>query len=155
VSRREAYVAKQEKKGKVLSIGLTADEILEQTRKDEARMRKEQPEMGDIIILGGSRFIETIEDLFTCAASPDLEDTLLSPTFSREPSPLFEISSPTDSTAGTDCSSPDFGSWRWETMEAFPSVMKLVAAAQAAENLSPIDVDGDELQSWTNLAFVA
>lgn len=147
-------MAKQEKKGKVLRIGLTADEILEQTRKDEARMRKEQPEMGDIIIQGGSPFTGPLEDLFTCSASPDLEDTLLSPTFSREPSPLFDISS-TDSTSGTDCGSPDFGSWRWETMEAFPNVMKLVAAAQAAEAPSPIDVDGDELQSWTNLALVA
>jgi hypothetical protein len=128
---------------------------LEQTRKDEARMRKEQPEMGDIIIQGGSPFTGPLEDLFTCAASPDLDDTLLSPTFSREPSPLFDISSPTDSTSGTDYGSPEFGSWHWETMEAFPTVMKLVAAAQAAEDLSPIDVDGDELQSWTNLALVA
>jgi hypothetical protein len=155
VSRREVYLAKQEKMGKVLSIGLTADEILEQTRKDEARIRREQPEMGDVIIQGGSPFTGPLEDLFTCSASPDLEDTLLSPTFSREPSPLFDISSPTDSTSGTDCGSPEFGSWHWETMEAFPNIMKLVAAAQAAENLNPTDVDGDELQSWTNLALVA
>jgi len=120
---------------------LTADEILEQTRKDEARMRKEQPELGNITT--------TIQDLD--------DDTLLSPTFSREPSPLFEISSPTDSTSGTDYSSPpEFGSLHWETMEAFPTVMQLVAAAQAVEDTNPFDdVDGDDGYGWTDLALVA
>ena len=156
VNRREAYVALQERKGKTLSVGLTADEILEQTRKDEAKMRKEQPELGNIAIQGGSPFTGPLEDLFTCSATPDLDDTLLSPTFSREPSPLFDISSPTDSTSGTDYSSPpEFGSWHWETMEAFPTVMKLVAAAQAAEDTSPIDVDGNGMDVWSDLALVA
>lgn len=156
VSRREAYVAMQERKGRHLSVGLTADEILEQTRKDEARMRKEQPELGNITVQGGSPFTGPLEDLFTCSASPDLDDTLLSPTFSREPSPLFDISSPTDSSSGTDYSSPpELGSWHWETMEAFPTVMKLVAAAQAAEDANPMFVDGDKMQSWTDLALVA
>jgi hypothetical protein len=138
---------------------LTADEILEQTRKDEAKMRKEQPELGNITttIQGGLPFTGPLEDLFTCSASPDLDDdTLLSPTFSREPSPLFEISSPTDSTSGTDYSSPPaLGSFHWETMETFPTVMALVAAAQADEDTNPFEVDGDDGYGWTDLALVA
>jgi hypothetical protein len=176
VARREAYVAKQAKKGRDIRVGLTPDEILERQIKSEAmearkmdackmhvqKMLQQLPLMGDDIQGGSLPFTGPLEDLFTCSASPEIEELLFAPSpsvstpsehLSVQSSPLFEISSPmTDSTSVTD---PDsFMSWEWQTMEKFPIVMELVAAAQVAENSSLFD-DAEEIQPWSDYALEA
>lgn len=173
VNRREAYVAKREKMGASVKIGLTADEILEKARKDEARIEKEnrreqnvngllQPVKGDVItIQGGSLpFAGPLEDLFTCSASPEIEELLFSSPSSPANS-LFDVSSPTDtSSLVTDQdeldSSPSSSvdSWDCQTLEIFPNVMELVAAAQANEAERNL-FDMEEFQRWSDLALAA
>jgi hypothetical protein len=175
VSRREAYVAKRGKMGATVKVGLTADEILEKARKDEAKIekeiRKEQdingvfpPFKGDVTatIQGGSLpFTGPLEDLFTCSAFPEIEELL----FSSPPSPatsLFDVSSPTDTSSSvTDhdeldqsSSSSSVDSWHWQTFETFPNLMELVAAAQANEAERNL-FDPEEFQRLSDLALVA
>jgi hypothetical protein len=177
VARRAAYVAKQAKKGRDIRVGLTPDEILERQIKSEAaearkmeackmdvqKMLNPLPLMGDDIQGVSLPFTGPLEDLFTCSASPEIEELLFTPSASvstlsskqssAQSSPLFEVLSPmTDSTTMTD---PDsFISWEWQTMENFPIVMELVAAAQAAENSSLFD-DAEEIQPWSDYALEA
>ena len=178
VNRREAYVAKREKMGAAVKVGLTADDILERARKDEARIEKENrkeknvngllpPFKGDVAtattaIQGGSLpFTGPLEDLFTCSASPEIEELLFSSPSSPANS-LFDVSSPTDtSSLVTDhdeldqsLPSSSVDSWHWQTLEMFPNVMELVAAAQANETERSL-FDTEEFQRWSDLALVA
>ena len=176
VNRREAYVAKREKMGATVKLGLTADEILDRARKDEARIEKENrkeqnvngllpPFKGDVAtttIQGGSLpFTGPLEDLFTCSASPEIEELLFSSPSSPANS-LFDVSSPTDtSSLVTDhdeldqsSSSSSVDSWHWQTLEMFPNVMELVAAAQANETERNL-FDTEEFQRWSDLALAA
>jgi Fungal Zn(2)-Cys(6) binuclear cluster domain len=168
INRREAYVAKAKKLGRTVKVGLTADEILQQTRKDEARMEKESqknknkvllpPCMGDIsatTLQGGSLpFTGPLEDLFTCSASPEIGELVFSSPPSSPANSLFDepSSSPTGSATDHD-ESDDLTTWHWQTMEMFPNVMELVAAAQANETARSFDLE--ELQRWSELALVA
>ena len=176
VNRREAYVAKREKMGTTVKVGLTADEILERARNDEARFEKENrreknvkgllPSVkGDVTatIQGGSLpFAGPLEDLFTCSASPEIEELLFSSPPSSPANSLFDVSSPTDtSSLVTDhdevdqsMSSSSADSWHWQTLEMFPNVMELVAAAQANETERSL-FDTEEFQRWSDLALVA
>lgn len=166
VNRREVYVAKQERKGRKVKLGLSADELLEKAKKDEAKVdrdiQKENASSwlplieGDVPSddkQGGSTpFTGPLEDLFTCSASPEIEELSISSPPSSAGS-LFDISSPTDSYSSvTDYDESDLPmSWHWETMNKFPNVMDLVAAAQAAE----LSKASDEWQPWSDLALVA
>jgi len=108
VTRREAYVAKMERKGKHVKVGLTADEILVAARKEDEKHRQEvemdlnlpprgqevvellsQPEGQELEMNLDPRGIQDqgglpnpfggpLEDLFTCSASPE-PDCLDSP----------------------------------------------------------------------------
>lgn len=168
VARREAYVAKQARKGRDIRVGLTPEEILERQVKVEAmEARKletcgmegitDHPLMGDDDIQGVSLpFAGPLEDLFTCSASPEVEElsfsSSASPSSEESLSPLFEVSSPmTDTTSFTD--HDDFNPWQWETMEKFPVVTELVRIAQEAE-MSAQD-DAEEFQRWSDIALVA
>src|SRR5277367_3738794 len=75
VTKREAYVAKQERLGRHVKVGLSADEILEKIRRDDVRMEKELHREGGKVVLppnvglGESLpFTGPLEDLFTCSA---------------------------------------------------------------------------------------
>jgi hypothetical protein len=177
VNRRTVYVAKQMKMGNIKKVGLTADEILEKARMDEARIQKENQRdrvlfpsfMGDVstavtasastasaaVIQGGSLpFTGPLEDLFTCSASPEIEELLLSSPPSSPADSLFDISSLTDTAdTVTDQDESDVTSWQWQTMEMFPNVMELVAEAQANEAARLFE--SEELQRWSDLALVA
>jgi len=170
VNRREVYVAKQEKMGNIKKVGLTADEILEKARKDEARIKKENqkdrvllpPFMGDVSTAvaaaamqgGWHPFTGPLEDLFTCSASPEIEELLLSSPPSSPADSLFNVSSLPDTTGSvTDQDESDITSWQWQTMEMFPNIMELVAEAQANEAAKLFD--SEELQRWSDLALVA
>src|SRR5271169_5262858 len=73
VVKREAYVAKQDRLGRTVRVGLSADEILDKSRKDDVRMERElQREGGKVVVvpsnldLGESLpFTGPLEDLFT------------------------------------------------------------------------------------------
>jgi hypothetical protein len=143
-----------EKQGRHLDVGLTADQILEATRKEEARNKENmedmvvipQPVMGNIL-QGGSPapFTGPLEDLFTCSASP--EDLLLplpSPPLSPDAESLFEVSSPTESV--TDYDESDHAAWDWFPMHQFPTIMKLVGAAETEQD-KPVDME--ELRRWS------
>jgi len=171
--------------GATVKVGLTADEILEMARKDEARIEKENrkeknvngllppPLMGDVAtaaataaatttIQGGSLpFTGPLEDLFTCSASPEIEELLFTSPPSSPANSLFDVSSPTDSSSsvtdhdGLDQLPPSSAdSWHWQTLEMFPNVMELVAAAQANETERSL-FDTEEFQRWSDLALVA
>ena len=159
VNKREAYVAKQNKIGRVVKVGLTADEILEKTRKEEARIQKENQKEKDnekgnvwalsfvgavsgstataanaISLQGGSMpFTGPLEDLFTCSASPETEELLFSSPPDSPAYSLLDVSSPTYASSATDYDESDLTSarWHWQTINQFPNVMELVAAAQA------------------------
>ena len=165
VSRREAYVAKQERIGRIKRLGLSADEILEKARKDEAKMDKENQKENMPLLLepgkggvaspgkqgGSTPFTGPLEDLFTCSASPEIEELSISSPPSA--GSLFDVLSPTDSYSSvTDYDESDLPtSWHWETMNRFPNVMELVATAQAAQ----ITNASDEWQPWSDIALVA
>ena len=123
VSKREAYVAKQERLGRSVQVGLSPDEILEKTRKDDVRIGKElQREVGKMVLppnmdLGESLpFTGPLEDLFTCSASPEIEE----PTFSSPPSSSedsFDVSSPTDSNSILELEESDLESFiQWKRL---------------------------------------
>jgi hypothetical protein len=182
VSKREAYVAKQGKMGRVVRVGLTAEEILEKARKGEAKNQKENrkknekekenmwllsPFTGDIavsasaaatanvaLLQGGSMpFTGPLEDLFTCSASPETEELSFSSPPDSPSDSLFDVSSPTYASSVTDYDESDLTSWHWQTVGQFPNVMELVAASQASETADAFDLE--ELQRWSDLALVA
>jgi hypothetical protein len=162
-----------------MNVGLTADEILEMAKKDEARMEKELRR--DRVLLppltmenvsataddlqgGLLPFTGPLEDLFTCSASPEIEELLFSEESPSSPADsLFDVSSPTptittSSVTDQDESESAVSPWEWQAMEQmFPNVMELVAAAQANEakaNSNPF-FDPEEFQRWSDLALVA
>jgi hypothetical protein len=140
VTRREAYVAKMEKRGRRLDVGLTAEQIDEAARKDQVEFMEEdirnlgdmiedmEPKVGNII-QGGSPFAGPLEDLFTCSAFPEEDALSQSPSslvLSPEPetqvsvpsSPtesLFEVSSPRESIASaTDYDESDLALFKYD-----------------------------------------
>lgn len=139
-----------EKQGRHLDVGLTADQILEATRKEEARNKENMlviPHTTGDIIQGGSPapFTGPLEDLFTCSASPeDLLLSLPSPPSSPDAESLFEVSSPTESV--TDYDESDHAAWDWFPMHQFPTIMKLVDAAETEQD-KPVDLE--ELRRWS------
>jgi hypothetical protein len=177
VNRREVYVAKQGKLGRSLKVGLSADEILEKTRKDEARMEKENQKEdrklllhlnGDVTAAVGKSnaaiqggllpFTGPLEDLFTCSASPEMEEvSFSSPSPANSPAEsVFDIevvSSPTSVSSVTDYDESDFNSWQWHTMEQFPSIMEIISAAQAAKASDAFDTE--EYLRWSDAALAA
>jgi len=124
------------------------------------------PLMGDEANEGGSiPFTGPLEDLFTCAASPEIEElsfpspaaelsTLSSPSIS-----LFEIESAdtssllTDYTESPHNSELDRALWEWHALEQYPCVMELVAAAQASDKANQLGAE--ELQVWSDIALAA
>lgn len=145
VNRRESYVSRMEKKGRHVPVGLSAEEILEATRKEEARNKE---------VLDMTKLSEPSTGMLQ--AFPD-EQSFISfiPSTPSSPaeSPLFDVLSPTDSSSATDYDEADFASWQWHTMDKFPTVMELVAAAQAAENAR--SHEAEEMNRWTEMALVA
>jgi len=158
---------------------LTADEILEMTKKDEAKMEKELKKDGVLLppyimedisttddLQGGLLpFTGPLEDLFTCSASPEIEELLFSEESPSSPSySLFNVSSPTPTiTTGSvtdqdESESSAVPQWEWKTVEQlFPNLMELVATAQAneAQAKSTPFFDPEEFQRWSDLALVA
>ena len=151
-------------------IVVQEDQVVQEGQHAEVMQQEHtmsQPLMGNESITnvqGGSiPFTGPLEDLFTCTASPEIEELVFTPSpFSSDSSPaaesLFEISSPTDSSGVlTDNEEPygpfDRALWEWQALSEFPSVMELVAAAQAAENSK--SVDAEELQRWSEIALAA
>ena len=114
--------------------------------------------MGEVTLQGGSPFTGPLEDLFTCSAFPEIEQLSFSSPPSSPANSLFDVMSPTF-TAGsvTDHEESNQSSLspnvQWQTMEMFPNIMELVAAAQADE--ATRNFDTQEFQSWPDIAFTA
>jgi hypothetical protein len=173
VKRRESYVSKLEKRGKSVKVGLTAEELLEKTRQDEARMDKEiqkamefmPPVMEDVNVfkaveslpaeqVGLVPFTGPLEDLFTCTASPEVKEL---PASSLQPSPvdsLFESLSPESDSSSTDYDHDLEQTLQWHALEYYPNIMAIVEAAlaskagESASSETTSLVDMEEFLSW-------
>ena len=162
VARREMYIARKAKEGQVIPFGLSAEDLLENIHKEDGNMdstsmmqtvSQSQPMMGNetTCVQGGSiPFTGPLENLFTCAQSPEIEELLLPPspdtTLSSPSESLFELSTPVDFPLfpSYDVSDIDRALWEWEALENYPSVMELAALGKEAENPK-------FLQSWQGL----
>ena len=166
VSKREAYVAKQERLGRNVRVGLTPDEILEKIKRDDARMEKElQREGGKVMAqhtldLGESLpFTGPLEDLFTCSASPEMEELVFSspPSSSSEEAgedtlSLFDVSSPTDSNSVAQLDEADLNAFEWQFSDLFPELLNVGAMAHMSdEHAMSNTLNLDRLQDWSAL----
>lgn len=143
VNRRQAYVTKQAKAGRVLRVGLSPEELLEKVRSDEDRMRRESRRisMGKFqenespVQDRSVPFTGPLEDLFTCSASPEIE----TPSPPSSTGSVFDISSATNSPI-IQLVEFDESVWYWQSIVQFPNVMDLVAAARTAESPANIEL---------------
>src|SRR5277367_3874701 len=126
VHKRQAYVAKRERLGRTVKLGLTPDDLLEKAREENAKMMKKAENLGLTSSIPS-------EDLFTWSESPDNDDLLLSLRSSSEDS-LFDTSS-TNSTSVTEVDDTFHvtGS-QYQTLNMFPNIMGLIAAARALDS---------------------
>jgi len=182
---REAYVEKVRRKGRVvqLGLGLTADDILEKTTRDDARFerhtRRQQSRrfssesswssesydaMMDTVDTVKQTVIptgvEATKEAIAEQASPEM-DVLSSPASAA--SPLFAMLSPELQSPATEMTSPtevesDFvmtpeASWDWQAWEQYPNVMKLITSTQVVE--TPRGLESEELLRWTDIALAA
>ena len=124
--KRQAYVAKRERLGRTVKLGLTPDDLLEKAREENAKMMKKAENLGLTSSIPS-------EDLFTWSESPDNDDLLLSLRSSSEDS-LFDTSS-TNSTSVTEVDDTFHvtGS-QYQTLNMFPNIMGLIAAARALDS---------------------
>jgi hypothetical protein len=140
VKKRRVYIARARKKGRVIQIGLTPDEILlEKARKDEELMGTGliPPFSYDgtpkNMVQGEFPFAGPLDGLFTYPAFPEIEE-LLSSSPSCTSDSLFDVSSPTtNSSPGTDYDVSELSSFPEQMLQQFPYVMHVVAVAKAAE----------------------
>jgi len=139
VQKRHAYVAKQRRLGRIVKFGLTPDDILEKAMEENAKLTKAAKQLGLTSFTEetpGHGYLYPIaglsEDLLMCSDSPEknLDETLISsPTSSVfdastiNVSPLSEID---PSLHVTGC--------RTQTLEMFPNLSRLIAAARAFES---------------------
>ena len=168
VNKREAYVLKQERVGRNVKVGLSADEILEKIRRDDVRMERElQREGGKLVVprnldLGESLpFTGPLEDLFTCSASPEIEELSFSspPPSSSSPSSeedapsLFDVSSPTDSNSvAQEIDEADLNASQWQSWDLFPELLNVGALAHMSdEHVMSDTINLDHLQDWSAL----
>jgi hypothetical protein len=169
-NRREAYVAKQAKKGREVRVGLTPDEI------QKRKISSETTEVHDVLkpqlltndddsLASGFPLASSLEDWFTYPTSPEVDEAVFTPSafvltpssscdeiISPPPSPLFEISSPDiDSHTISDYDHSDFTAWQWQTMQQNPTVKEFAASAQAGDRSTRFSTE--ELQLWSDSLF--
>ena len=101
-------------------------------------------------------FTGPLEDLFTCSATPEMDD-LSSP--ASPASPWFDMWSPPSETPSPTEDDSDFGvmtpeaTWDWQAWEQYPNVMKLITSTQVVE--TPYGLESEELNCWTDIALAA
>ena len=155
--------------GKSVKVGLSVDEILEKIRRDDARMEREsQREGGKVVVpqnldLGESLpFTGPLEDfkLFTCSASPEIEELLFSspPSSSSFPEEdslsLFDVSSPTDSDPGVqEVDEAHLSAFQWQSWDLFPELLDVggAMAHMSDEHAMSNTFNLDHLQDWSAL----
>jgi Fungal Zn(2)-Cys(6) binuclear cluster domain len=168
VARRGAYVTKQGKKGRVISLGLTEDS----PRGDDRDTQMKEPAMdhvdghlpcgGDTTLQGvSSPFTGPLEDLFTGSedlvlSSPDIFSSINSP---AESSVLFDLF-PTDSTSPevkyerdlSPLPQYDPSSWQWQSLDHLSNIKQLLATGVEAAEQEHMQ---DGWNSWLDSALVA
>jgi hypothetical protein len=156
VAKREAYVAKQERLGRSVKVGLSADEILEKIRKDDVRMEKELQREGGKVVLPPNvdlgellPFTGPLEDLFTCSASPEIEELLFSSPSSSSEDSLFDVSSPTDSNSVAEVDESDLDSFQWRSWDLFPELVNVGSMAQVPDEHAMTAINLDHIQAWS------
>jgi hypothetical protein len=156
VTKREAYVAKQERLGRNVKVGLSADEILEKIKRDDVRMEKElHREVGKVVLppnvgLGELlSFTGPLEDLFTCSASPEIEELIFSSPSSSSEESLFDVSPSTDSNSVADVDESDLDSFQWQSWDLFPELGNVGAMAQVPDEHAMTTINLDHVQAWS------
>jgi len=156
VTKREAYVAKQERLGRRVKVGLSADEILEKIRRDDVRMEKELHREGGKVVLppnvglGESLpFTGPLEDLFMCSASPEIEELIFSSPLSSSEDSLFDVSSSTDSNSVAEVDESDLDSFQWQSWDLFPELVNVGAMAQVPDEQAMTAINLDHIQAWS------
>jgi hypothetical protein len=140
-------------------LGLTPDDLLEKAREENAKIMKKADHSGltslidDASIQGRLSSVAGLseEDLFTWSESPENNDLDLSLLSSPEDS-LFD----TSSTNGTSATEVDdtfhVTGWQCKTVDMFPNIMELIAAARALDS-PPNASDLDNLQTRSEIAL--
>jgi len=158
VHKRQAYVAKRERLGRTVKLGLTPDDLLERAREDNAKLMKKAESFGLTSLVDEasvqtrlSTVADFSEELFTWSESPENHDLDLSLLSSPEDS-LFDTSS-TNGTSVTDVDDTfQVTGWKYKTLDMFPNVMGLIAAARALDSPHGTS-DLGSLQSRSEIAF--
>jgi len=122
---------------------------------DDVRMEKELQRGGGKVVvppswgLGESLpFTGPLEDLFTCSASPEIEELLFSSPPSSSEDSLFDVSSPTDSNSVAELDESDLDAFQWQSWELFPELLD-VSAMSDEHAMTTINLD--HLQDWSGL----
>lgn len=156
VQKRRAYVAKQGKLGRTVNIGLTPDDILQKSREENAKMTKTAEKFGLAPFIDET----SVRDRLSPVAGLSEEfmwsdsrgnDTDLQRSFISLPKDTLSDTSATNITSSTELDATfHVNSWQYQTLDMFPNLLGLIAAARAVESIPDTS---DDVQSRSEIAL--
>jgi hypothetical protein len=156
VQKRRAYVAKQGKLGRTVNVGLTPDDILQKSRQENAKMTKTAEKFGlapfidETSVRNRLSPVAGLSEEFMWSDFPG-KDADLERSFISLPKDTLSDTSATDITSSTELDATfHVKSWQYQTIDMFPNLLGLIAAARAVES---IPNTSDDVQSRSEIAL--